>query len=356
MKKPIKTLALSAVLIFSLQGCGNSSGKSNNNNSNSPIQTLNTDAPVIKVDIPKSRVVEGESLLLDASNSYDTNGKIIDYIWKDKDGKILASGPKLDRLFTKAGTYTIVLEVIDDQGVISQKEITINVERNFVQPTSTANKAPVAKAEAYVTRIINGVETHIDVADTPVKSSETIHFKDDGSYDPDGDIVKYEWRDMDGILLSSSKEFDRKLYYFPEYDFNHDGTTCYKKTLYVTDNDGAVSSYAIDLCVHQLDNPVAPSVVIKAIPGTLIKAGQTVTLDAVVDDPDGVVLPEYSDTRKGYTWKDEDGNVIANTKIITLDNLPLGQHTFYVTVEDNDGLTTTVSITINVTLTGASGS
>ena len=356
MKKQLTTLALSSALIFALQGCGNSNGKK----SSSEIETHNTDAPVIELSVPKTSVNVGESVVLDASSSYDTNGRIVNYIWKDKDGRVLATSPKLDRLFTEAGTYTMVLEIIDDQGVVSTKEVTIKVDRNFTPaPTSLP---PIAKARAYVTRTVNGQQVNIDITDTVVYSGELIHFVDDGSYDPDGSIVKYEWRDMDGILLSSQQNLDRKLYYFPEYDLNNDGTTCYKKTLYVTDNDGNVRSTSIELCVKKLDNPQPPSVVIQANPGTLIKAGQSVTLTALADDPDGVILPEYTGVKPrpsgniyGYTWKDENGNVLGHTPMITLDNLPLGQHTFYVTVEDNDGEQTTTSITINVTLTGASG-
>jgi len=101
----------------------------------------------------------------------------------------------------------------------------------------TPNQPPVVKAKSLTSLYIG--------------AGESIDLEDDGSYDPDGTIVKYEWRDMDGILLSDTKVLLRKLYYYPEYDFNKDGTNRYVKTLTVIDNEGKSSSKSFEIFVHR---------------------------------------------------------------------------------------------------------
>ncbi len=118
------------------------------------------------------------------------------------------------------------------------------VSKSYTQSDTLANSidpsAPVAVATASATDIYSG---------------DFIHIEDSGSYDLDGEIVSYEWRDMDNKLISTTKVLNKRLYYHAKYDFNNNGTTTYVKTLTVTDNDGKKSSVSFIVIVHKrVDN------------------------------------------------------------------------------------------------------
>ncbi len=107
--------------------------------------------------------------------------------------------------------------------------------------TSTAipaeNIAPVCK--------ISTNETHIT-------TGGGIEFIGSGSYDPDGSIVAYRWEDMDGNVLSESADFSRGFPY----------AATYEKTLYVTDDKGAVSHCSVQIVVTpKAHKPLSVSII-----------------------------------------------------------------------------------------------
>jgi hypothetical protein len=70
-----------------------------------------------------------------------------------------------------------------------------------------------------------------------------------------------------------------------------------------------------------------------------------VTLDGSAStDADGTIV--------SYVWKDADGNAVASGAMATL-NLALGAHTFTLTVKDDDGATSSTSVTVTVVDTQA---
>ncbi len=72
---------------------------------------------------------QGENFLtvnLDASNSIDADGSIIDYTWTASDGQE-SSGVNSSIIFTQAGTYTITLTLTDNDGLTATAQDTVTV-------------------------------------------------------------------------------------------------------------------------------------------------------------------------------------------------------------------------------------
>jgi len=296
------------------------------------------------VKISDANVTTGRAVVFDASDSYDRDNDPLEFVWKDENGKLLSTQPKVNRIFTTDGVHSMTLEVADSKGAVAEKTVSVKVTRHNNNNTSDGNEPPVALATVS-TATIPATPAPVTI---DVNSGDLIHFADNGSYDPDGHIVKYEWRDMDGILLSSGHNLDRQLYYYPEYDINHDGTTRYVKTFYVTDDKGVVSSVKVTIIVHRLPDNLPPTAELGH--DKYILAGQYITLRANASDPDGVI--SY------YIWKK--GNVVVaeghDMSTYTTDHLSVGTHIYSVTVRDNNGAETTDYTKVIVLATGASGS
>ncbi len=333
-QKILYSLTALAVLI-SFTACSSGGPGTQTQRPDVAVSSSNT-IPVVVVKSSESNITTGRGIVFDASESYDRDGDRLTFEWMDENGKLLSTDARVNRLFTSEGTHVMKLNVIDEKGGVASKTISVKVTRHS-NAQQNGNQPPV------VLTTVDGEDT--DYLET--NSGDIVHFADNGSYDPDGNIVKYEWRDMDGILLSSGKTLDRALYYRPQYDFNHDGTTRYVKTLYVTDDQGNVSQKSITIIVHKLPQNTPP--VVDLGPDQNLLAGQHTTLRADASDSDGVI--DY------YIWK-KNGVVVAEgpyMSTFTTADLAVGTHSYSVTVRDNNGAETTDTIDIHVTLTGASG-
>ena len=351
MKKRI-TYSLSVLaLLLSFNACSGGGTATNYQSPDIATSASNT-IPVAVVELSEHNTSIGKLVKLDARNSYDNDGDTLTYEWKDaQTGRLLSTDPTIERLFTSEGTYNMTLFVIDSKGGINSDDVSIKVTRH-ANNTATNDTPPVAKATATANSTTYTTDSDDATGDPDTitfhtNSGDKVHFSDNGSYDPDGgNIVSYRWVDMDGIVLSDTKSFDRNLYYRPEYDPG-DGTNVYRKTLYVTDDDGLVSSVTFEIIVHKLDSNLPP--VVDLGPDKHIFAGQNTTLHAAATDADGVI--DY------YIWK-KNGVVVAEGPYLpnfTTDNLAAGTHTYTVTVRDNDGAEATDSIDIIVDVSGASG-
>ncbi len=144
------------------------------------------------------------------------------YVWLDADGNILSTSQNYNRVFETTGKHTQTLRVTNDKGEVSERVVTITVLDQV--NTTTPNTPPVAKAQ---------------ISESEIYVGEGVRFTSDGSYDSDGEIVAYEWRDMDGILLSTEASFSRGFPYAGSY----------KKILTVVDDRGGRSSASVDLLV-----------------------------------------------------------------------------------------------------------
>lgn len=314
--------------IFILGGCG-----TGGTSAQKPgvITLSDNNIPVAVVSLDTENVTTNKSVVFDASQSSDADGDSLSYEWKDESGKLLSTDQKVDRLFTEAGDYTMNLYVADDKGGVASDSITVKVTRHG--SSSSGNQPPVALA--------------LPVSPTEISSGETVHFMDNGSYDPDGTIEKYEWRDMDGILMSSTKNFDRTLYYRPQHDFNNDGTTRYVKTLYVTDNSGNVSSFPVEIIVHKSASNTPPTVNLGPDLNLLIGTKHKIYANG---EDDGNI--------DKYIWKSGSTELLnGDYPWFPFECKELGAYTLSVMAIDNGQLESAVdTITVYCTVTGVTGS
>lgn len=140
---------------------------------NNPTARIELDS----LDLDNDGVLRGEAPLqvsVDASNSEDRDGGIVEYRWDfDGDDVTDAVGQKAAHTYVDAGVYTMVLTVVDDDDLIGTEEIEVEVE----VPTIT-------------------VDLQVDTFSGPIPLEVT--FDATGSRADDARIISYTWNFGDG--------------------------------------------------------------------------------------------------------------------------------------------------------------
>ncbi|MDM8566251.1 PKD domain-containing protein [Candidatus Halobeggiatoa sp. HSG11] len=239
---------------------------------------------------------------LDASNSTDSDGEIVEYYWSTSEG-LHNSGENTKMTFADVGTYTINLLVTDDKGSTDKAEQKITV-------TSKPKIAPIAR---------------LNISPTTGEAPLTVSLNDDGSSDEDGEIVDYTWTISNGKELSGTNT---------QTTFDDSGTYTIKLT--VTDNDGLTSDIEKTITVTPKRVPPIANLNISPTEGN---APLTVNLDGSSSyDSDGTIV--------NYVWS-VDGKQIDGVKTEVNFN-KTGTYEITLTVTDDDGLTAKISKTITV--------
>lgn len=130
----------------------------------------------IPVTVPKSPVaviswspthpVAGQTTVsFDGSNSFDPDGAITRYIWEFGDGSV-GGGKTTTHVYASAGTYTLELIVVDEDGIANRDSQTITVVAPSKGTVATASaQAPIAGASVTLTEggaVALSVETAAD--------------------------------------------------------------------------------------------------------------------------------------------------------------------------------------------------
>ncbi len=250
------------------------------------------EAPVAEAGSDRSGKA-GDTFTFDGTGSYDTDGTISSYAWNFGDGGS-AQGSSVEHQYSSAGTYTVTLEVTDDDGESSTDTCTVII---------SSNQAPVADAGS----------------DKTAGVGETVNFDGTGSDDPDGTISSHAWNFGDGGSAQGSTA-----------SHSYSSAGLYTVTLTVTDNDGAQSTdtAAVNVQAQQVQPPVADA-------GT----DQTVSVNSNVNfdgsgsyDPNGNIV--------SYQWDFGDGNTDTGPRPTHVYSNS-GTYTVTLTVTDNNGNTDT---------------
>ena len=111
-------------------------------------KTPNT-PPISVINVASNLVEEMESVNFNGSVSTDLDGTIIEYTW-DFDDRIKDSGMYSNHQYSNAGTYTVILTVVDNEGASDESTITITVLEG---DGSDQNELPTAVIDVDTTTV-----------------------------------------------------------------------------------------------------------------------------------------------------------------------------------------------------------
>ncbi|MCI5209432.1 MAG: PKD domain-containing protein, partial [Candidatus Electrothrix sp. ATG2] len=157
------------------------------------------------------------------SDSYDSEGPIIDYLWSFGDGSPTATGSTASHQYTVEGTYSASLKVTDSHGATNTVSTSI-----IVAGPAPENQDPVAKIT------LSTIAGHAPL---------TVTFDGGSSTDPEDEPLTYNWNFGDGAYGQGE---------IVSHTYNMLGSVT--ATLTVTDSMGAVDSTSITINVLPVFN------------------------------------------------------------------------------------------------------
>jgi hypothetical protein len=285
-----------------------------------------------------------QTVTFDASESYDPDGQITSYYWDFGDGtNMTETSPKINHTYTTYGPKYVTLTVTDNDGRNSSKTQTIYIgippQVSFTYDWDRRNEYP----------------------ENPYMCCEII-FNATESLDPDGSIIQYVWNitrlqfQPKGVRISHIPiESWNETTTNSTYTFTPAKNSIYNITLTIYDNDGLYNTTSKTIFVG-----LRPKVYFTWIPET------------PMPDQEVIFNAYQSDTGEPYTY-DEDGeikyvvwdfygemeesqmrayNITKREDLITSFTYfgQGGNYTVILTVVDDDGLYSSISRTISVTV------
>jgi hypothetical protein len=182
------------------------------------------------VNLPPVAVISGPSLdtmvvnstlLIDGSGSYDGDGDITDFLWNVTPlANATLVGQNTSRIELTAmeeGEIIVTLAVRDDNGTWSIREATLVLTALYPPPPPPLNEPPVAMLEGPDGSVTVGTWVTVDAS---------------ASYDPDGEVVDWEWVSPSHPALSITGLNTSSL------GFTAADATQYVLALRVLDDDG----------------------------------------------------------------------------------------------------------------------
>lgn len=268
-------------------------------------------APTAAFEFSPQNPIMGDTVYF-VSTSTDNDGTIVSHQWNFGDGTSSTEKNPIHNfpVTDEEKEYQVVLTVTDDNGT----------------ETSVAQTVPFALAE-----VVAPVADFTFSPENP-DLDEYVQFTS-LSTDEDGSIVAYQWYFGDGNASTEENPVHR-------YDVSE--PTVFTVQLTVTDNDGNTGTVSKEITVGDIDNE-APEAGFDFSPQNP-RNGDTVYFNAAAStDSDGSIVEYY--------WDFGDGTVAYGKTV---------EHIFYVssettftvvlTVTDDDGATSAVSVEVTVTV------
>ena len=264
---------------------------------------------------------------LNGTASTDSDGSITAFSW------VTISGPgsvTINNSNTatpsvvglQAGGYVFELTVTDNRGATSKDQISVTVLPAAIVP----NQLPVANAGSDQTIILPTTTASLDGR---------------SSFDPDGTITGYGWKQISGPSASTITPGNKST------------TTVSKLTagqyifeLTVTDNNGKTTADRITVQVNAGAGKLnLPPVAVAGTSDTIVWPTNSYTLDATQSmDPDGTI--------NSYQWQETSGPNMSSTSLnsskVSISNLSIGVYQFKLTVTDNSGASSTSTMSLTV--------
>jgi len=116
------------------------------------VKTILNRAPVASFEIVPQQPIAGETIIFNASGSYDLDGIIITYTWNFGDGNITAvTSPTVTHTYTTFGNYSIILNVTDTDNFYNSSTLTLTVHNVDVAIVDII----VSATEVYIGQTLN---------------------------------------------------------------------------------------------------------------------------------------------------------------------------------------------------------
>lgn len=265
------------------------------------------------------------TFVLDGSLSADPEGSVLKYRWEYKSGpsSFLIETPdapitKLSNLIP--GIYVFVLTVTDDQGLTDTDEVQITA-------FGEENNSPIAVATAN------------PVAAVIVEGPVTIRLNGEGSFDPDGDVISFEWAHFSGpvnFTLSNDNKQEAVVL------ANEAGVYTFRLIVTDSESNSSVTNVSFEVKAPANQPPVAIATASKKT----LQLGEVLVLSAKDSfDPEGTELK--------FNWKEANNN--RNARISSEDSEVTkvefdndGFYLFTLVVTDDHGATGTDSVSVSV--------
>ena len=255
------------------------------------------DNPIANAGSDQS-IRKDDTVTFDGSLSNDPDGSIVSYDWS-YNGTTLTTGVNgtYNTATTPAGIYNILLTVTDNIGAIATDTVTITI----------TNTPPVAHAGN----------------DQIINLGESVTLDGSGSSDSDGNITDYSWYEG-GVAVGSGSSIT----------LTNLTAGLHTITLTVTDNNNNTHSDTVDVRVNTA--PVA-----HAGPDQNITLGETLHLDGTGSTDDFNSITDY-------TWIESTIPLTLSGATPTANINTAGTYTITLTVTDNNGLSSTDTLTVLV--------
>ncbi|MBX3255048.1 MAG: T9SS type A sorting domain-containing protein [Chitinophagaceae bacterium] len=259
------------------------------------------------------------SITLDGSASTAPEGNISSYTWtkvSGPEGETIAEAANVITAVSdlQEGTYKFELKVTDNNGNTDEAIVTVTVNAQPLPPVA-----------------------HAGAAQTITLPENTVLLDGSASTAPAGTITGYEWTKLSGPaseVITTPENATTNVSNLSE--------GVYKFQLTVTDNNNAVSTATVIVTVKAA--PVPP----------VANAGSAVTITL---PRDSVTLDGSKSTAEAgissYEWSKvsgPSGAVIQQPAngVTTVNGLKKGTYKFQLIITDNNGITSTASVTITV--------
>ena len=239
------------------------------------ISVLDTSLPVTKPTIAKNNYTVGETITLDGSLSYDTDGIVSYHAWFIESTNVdeYIEQVTTDYTFTSSGVYKICHLVSDENTAIGESCYQVFVDT----PSDTNNFKPTINVSTSVSYGLAPLSVNFDASDTFVLG---------------GTLDRVVWLFNENSVLDSTTGIS------PSFTFEEDGIHRVKVIAY--DTAGNSSEKFVEIFVGDVNTPAAMHYEAISVDGI------SISLNAVIS---GFVKED------GMTWDLGDGNSSVGTNV-----------------------------------------